>query len=139
LSRAQQAYQSAIQHLSQQEAHVSAGRDAERQRLAEEGKKVVQQRAPNFDVSAVIDYVVADGMDREAAERDWPLNPQMAVYAHKAMLYDRMQQSAKAGVKRTKAHATPIKPAAKKGGRARPDPDRMPINQWMKERNKRRG
>ena len=86
----------------------------------------MERQIKGFNESEVIDYVTkTHGMSAEEA-KTWPLNPVTAIMAHKAMLYDRMQASAKP--KPAQKQAAPAKPSAPvkgKGGAGVKNPSNM--------------
>ena len=128
--------QTIANELSQMEADLAETQETERSRRREEGKVQAEKLVKGFSehVPAVIDYVVEHGIPKDVAERDWPLNPQTAVWAYKAMMFDRMQAKAKA--KPEAKPAAPVKPLKGKGNSRPGHPDAMSTDQWMKERER---
>jgi hypothetical protein len=94
LAKKQAEFQNIVSTLNAKEAEASQAQQAEIVRRADEGKQLIERRIKGFTqkVPEVIDYVSKTyGIPKDAAERDWPLNPATAEMAYKAMLYDRMQ------------------------------------------------
>lgn len=140
LSAKQAEFQATIAKINEAEGKVKQAQAAEVARIAEQGRVEVEKYVKGFNerVPDVVAYVSDNyGIPKEVAERDWPLNPATAAMAYKAMMYDRMQ--AKAARKPTAAKAAPLKPIKGKGGGAKPDPDKMSIEDFMRERNKKQG
>lgn len=140
LSAKQAEFNKVIAKINETEGQLTRERAAETARIAEQGKVEVEKYVKGFSerVPDVVAYVADNyGIPKEVAEREWPLNPATAAMAYKAMMYDRMQ--AKAARKPTAAKAAPLKPIKGKGGGAKPDPDRLSIDAWMRERNKKQG
>lgn len=114
LAQKQADFQSTVGTLAQAEHAHSLAQEQERSRLVDEGLREVERRVKGIQIDDVVDYVASKGIDREAAKRDYPLNPVFTELAHKAMLWDRMQQQAKGGGKRSVPPAKPVKSVAKR-------------------------
>jgi hypothetical protein len=99
LSKKQQEFAQVVQQVNAKEQELAGQQKAEMERQKQEGAELIERQIKGFKsehLPAVIDYVVTTlGMDKEAAENDWPLNPVITVAVHKAMLYDRAQAAAK--------------------------------------------
>lgn len=139
IAQYQAAAQQARTALSQREQQAEQARAAEVQRRQEEGAALVRRQVKDFDPDAVIDYVSkAYGIDAERAKSTWGLDPAVAIMADKAMRWDRMQERARKTKAPQPKKPEPVKAKARKGGNARPDPDKMPIEEWHRKRVKER-
>ncbi|MCR4296268.1 MAG: hypothetical protein NUW21_12090, partial [Elusimicrobia bacterium] len=137
LSTKQAEFQNIVSRVSQLEGLSNQAQQQEVARRVDEGKAIVEKHVPGFatkHLPEVIDYVVKNyGMSKDVAERDWPLNPATAVMAHKAMLYDRMQEQAKKAAKSPAPQkATPLPPMKGKGGPATKDVSHMSVSEMAK-------
>ena len=119
-------FQKVTQETSRKEAEAAEARRKFTDERMAEGRQIVERQIKGFNESEVIDYVTkTHGMSAEEA-KTWPLNPVTAIMAHKAMLYDRMQASAKP--KPAQKQAAPAKPSAPvkgKGGAGVKNPSNM--------------
>jgi hypothetical protein len=130
--------QQIIARVGQAEAKLNDERTRDVQRRVAEGKVAVERYVKGFNdkVPEVIDYVSKTyGIDRAALDRDWPLNPATAALAYKAMMYDRMQASAKKPA--PKAAAAPVKPNPPgRGGREVKDVASMSMTEYADYMNR---
>lgn len=137
LAAKQAEFQNIVSALNAKEAEASQATQAEMARRADEGKQLIERRVKGFTekVPEVIDYVVKTyGIPKEAAERDWPLNPATAEMAYKAMMFDRMQAANKKPSPKA-APAAPVTPMKAKGNaNATKDPDKMSPEEWVRWR-----
>lgn len=123
----------AMQEVSRYEAEYSTAQQAELARRVEEGKKTVEKAVKGFDPEPVIAYAMAEfGLTREQADQ-WPLSPALAISAHKAMLFDRLQ--AKAGRAKKPVQAEPVVPIRGRSAASRKDPEQMSTKEWVAWRN----
>lgn len=121
LAAKQAEFQSIVSALNAKEAEAAKETQAEMARRADEGKQLIERRIKGFSekVPELIDYVVKNyGIPKEAAERDWPMNPATAEMAYKAMMFDRMQTANKKPTPKP-VQAAPVT-AMKAQGNARP-------------------
>lgn len=135
-----------VAEVNQQENELARTKQTETTRLAEEGKKAILKRVPDFEkhLPDVIEYAAKSyGVPKEYAEKAWPLNTVAAEKMYKAMMWDRMQAKAKAKPQPAQAQAVvPMKPA---GNRSRAkldlvkDADKMSPEQWVKEYRQKYG
>ena len=135
LAHKQAEFQNVVAIVGQHEQALDAAQQSEIVRRSEEGKAVLNSYVKDFSKKIapdVVDYVVQDGMPKAEAEK-WALNPTMAKYAHKAMLYDRMQATA-SKPKPNQSPATPLKAIKTKGAAtgSRTSPDNMSVEQMRK-------
>ncbi len=102
------------QQVAQQENAIAAARVQDAEKRMSEGREAVTSRIKDFDESALVNYATQNGIPQEQAAQ-WALNPTVAIMAHKAMLFDRLQ------AKTTQAPAKVVKPAkpAKGSGQRR--------------------
>lgn len=142
ISRKQAEFQSTVNQVAQKEAELTQAQQAELARRMDEGKQLMERRVKGWSekVPEVLDYVVkAYGMSKEEAET-WPLNPKTAEMAYKAMMFDRMQATAKKPAPK-QAKAEPVKPMKAKGAATKgnldlvKDADKMSADEWMRRRN----
>jgi len=138
LAQKQAEFQSVVSKVSNYEQQLSQAQQAELARRKDEGKAVIERTVKGFvadHLPAVLDYAAESlGISREEAERDWALSPKVTLWAHKAMLYDRMQAKTKAPAPKQQT-AAPVTPIKGKGGKAAKDPDKMTPDEWLKWRN----
>lgn len=134
-------FQNIVTKVNQLEGHLNQTQQAEIARRMDEGKQVIEKRIPGFatkHLPDVIEYVSTNyGIPKEIAARDWPLNPDTAQMAYKAMMYDRMQAQAKKAAKTPNApnQPQPIVPMKGKGGSAvRKDPSKMDMDEYARWR-----
>lgn len=116
--------QNTIAEVSKAETEATRAQQAEIARRAEEGKELIERKAPGFtkDLPDVIQYAVDEfGLDRATAEAEWALNPPMALAVRKAMLFDRMQAKAKQSTTPKPKKAKPVGKATGGAGTAQGD------------------
>ena len=135
LAQKQAQLQNIINLVAKQEQAADEAQRQEAARRAEAGKAEMEAYAKGFEATIapqVMDYVVeSSGMSREDAEK-WALNPAVTKWAHKAMLYDRMQAAkAKPADKRPAKPVRSMKSAGGNSGGAR-DPEKMNMSQLAK-------
>ena len=123
--------------LSQKEAQTTKAQREETERRMSEGKALIERHIKDFNADAVVEYAVASGIPKEDAHK-WPLNPVVAGWAHKAMLFDKAQAQAKAKPK--PKPATPVTPMKTKSGQSKRfdavrDADRLSADEWAARRN----
>lgn len=141
ISQKRAEFQNIVSEVARQENEIAEHQKAETARLIEDGKKAVLKRIPDFEqhASEVIEYAVKEfGIPQKDAEQ-WALNPAAAVAMHKAMMFDRLQATAKKTAKPTQAPVKPVTPIKGKGGNASldlvKDADKMSADEWLKRRN----
>ncbi|MGB0697693.1 MAG: hypothetical protein ACPGOY_18730 [Rhodospirillaceae bacterium] len=123
-----------IQQSSQ--AEFAAAQQANWQR----GVSYVTQRIKDFDETALIKFVMDNGVPEHSA-RAWPMSPEVTVLMHDAMKYRAMQAKTRKPTKSGLKSAKPVKALKGRGASRTMDPgspasDKLPIEQWMKLRNK---
>ncbi len=140
LSSLRQQQALATDRLDRVQADIRRQHGARREAAMAEGRQKVARLDPGFDRQAaeVVDYVQqAYGLSAEQAEA-WPLSPEIAVMARKAMLWDRAQGASKARRPGVQAQeARPVRSLAGTGGGAAAGPqDRQGVDAWMRDRNR---
>jgi hypothetical protein len=120
LSRKRAEFDNVINEVSKYEGELSAAQQSEIDRRMNQGRQTIEKRVKGFSEKApeVVDYVVSQyGLTKEHAET-WPLNPETAEMAYKAMMYDRMQAKAKQATAKPKpvAPTKPVTPGNKGAG-----------------------
>lgn len=137
IAQKQAQFQSAVSKVDQLERQSHQDQQADVSRRAEAGRQAVMKAVPNFDEKALVEYAVKSGIEPESA-KNWAVNPQVAILAHKAMLYDKM--TAAASKPKQSAQAAPVVPVPNKGtAKGKPDlvkdADKMSADEWLKQRN----
>jgi hypothetical protein len=131
-----------VNRVSQLEAESSKEQQAQASRRMDEGKAVVAKHIPDFETKVLpelSEYVIKHGIPKEEVG-NWPMNPTFTMFAHKAMLYDKMQAKAQQAAKPKPAPAQPIMPLATRPG-PKPnldlvrDADKMSPEEWVRRRN----
>lgn len=125
--------QQVVHETSSKEAETAEARRVFTEERMQEGRQIVERQVKGFNESEVMEYVTKTyGMTEDQA-RTWPLNPLTAVMAHKAMLYDRMQATAKPkpAPKQTQP-ATPSAPVKGKGGVGQKNPASMSVSEMKR-------
>lgn len=139
LSRLRQQQEMATTRLDRVQDAIRHRHGAERERAMADGRQKVARLDPGFDRQAaeVVDYVQqAYGLSADQAAA-WPLSPEIAVMARKAMLWDRAQGASKARRPGAQAVQTrPVRSLAGTGGSAAGPQDRQGVDAWMRERNR---
>jgi hypothetical protein len=123
-----------INQVTQKEAQLTQAQEQEVQRRMAEGRQIVEREIKDFSAREpeVIDYVVKNcDMSQEEA-KTWPLYPNNAKMAYKAMMYDRMQASTKPKPAPKPAQAKPFTPVKGKGGNAVKDVSNMSTSDMAK-------
>lgn len=131
MSRKKSEFSTIVNQVQKAESELTVAQQQEVARRMDEGKQIIERRIKGFSqrVPEVIDYVTKTyGMTKEEAET-WPLNPNTAEMAYKAMMYDRMQASSKAKPAHKAAPAQPTTPVKGKGGTASKDPAAMSVSE----------
>lgn len=142
ISQKQAEFQNISGEVAKAEQEFTKARQEETTRRIEEGKQLVERQIKGFNDKApeVIEYATKNGVSKEDAEL-WAVNPVTAIFAYKAMMFDRMQAKAKKPApKKSAAPVTPMKTKGTGGGRAFDpvrDADKMPMDQWVKQENAR--
>lgn len=141
LSAKQAQFQNTVNDVAQKEQELTQAQQAELDRRKDEGRQLIERQSPGFEtlhLNDVVTYAVEKlGVDPDAAKDDWALNPAMTLAVQKAMMFDRMQATAKKPATKP-AQAKPVKPIAKKGGtRTSSVPsDSDSAEAWMAKRQK---
>ena len=140
LARLRQQQDRAMDRLDQVQSHLRTAQGAWRQRAMAEGRQRVGRMDPGFATQAdeVVAYVQqAYGLPAEQAQA-WPLAPEMAVMARKAMLWDRAQAATKSRGPKPEARSPgPVRSLSGTGGGAAAGPhDRQGVESWMRARNR---
>lgn len=133
-------FQSIVGRVSELEGQISQTQQREVARRMDEGRHVVEKRIPGFatkHLPEVIEYVASSyGIPKDVAARDWPLNPDTAQMAYKAMLYDRMQAQARTAAKTAATpkpqQPAPVTPLRGKGGPAAKTASEMSVSDMAK-------
>lgn len=123
-----------INQVTQKETQLNQTQQQEMQRRMEVGREIVEREIKDFSAKEpeIIDYVVKNyGMSQEEA-KTWPLNPNTAKMAYKAMMFDRMQASAKPKPAPKPAQAKPFTPVMGKGGASVKDASSMSTGEMAK-------
>jgi len=134
LAQKQAELSSIINQVTEKEAQLNQSQSQEVARRMEVGRQVVEREIKDFAAKEpeIIDYVVKNyGMSQEEA-KTWPLNPNTAKMAYKAMMFDRMQASTKSKAAPKAAAAKPFTPAKGKGGNATKDVASMNTSELAK-------
>lgn len=123
LAAKQAELQGIIATVDQYESQLVQARQDELARRSEEGRQVLDRKYKGFSeqiAPKLEEYAIKNGIPAEEA-KTWHLNPVVADFAYKAMLYDQMQ--AAKTPKATPKTAKPVRSMKNKGG------NRQPINQ----------
>lgn len=123
-----------INQVTQKETQLNQTQQQEMQRRMEVGREIVEREIKDFSAKEpeIIEYVVKHyGMSQEEA-KTWPLNPNTAKMAYKAMMFDRMQASAKPKPAPKPAQAKPFTPVRGKGGASVKDASSMSTGEMAK-------
>lgn len=141
ISQKEAQLKSIIGDVTKAEREANAAREQLVVKQREEGERLIERQVPGFKekmLPDVINYAVETlGLDREEAQRDWALNPAMAIAAQKAMLYDRMQASARVKPAPKQPPAKPVKPIQGRGGsEGGDDPSVMTMDEYVAYRRK---
>jgi len=136
LSAKQAEFQDIVALVGRQEQALDQAHREELTRRADEGRGILDKYVKNFSTEVapdVVRYAISDGGMTEDEASRWAENPVLTKWAHKAMLYDRMQ-AAKAGKPvPPRNQVKPIKPAKGAGRAPAPnDPDKMSMEQLSK-------
>ena len=129
--------------LSQREQQAVQEQQAQLVKRLEQGKQVLQKEIKDWSpelASKLADFGTQMGFSRD--EMQQVADPRHVKLLHKAYLYEQAQSKAKAVGKKKPIPATPVTKVSGKSGKAKIDPDKLPIDQWMKwddQRQKRRG
>lgn len=142
IAEAVAAGETALEHAERTKSEASARQDRERaERMATEGREIVQKAITGFDSKAEADliaYAVKSGVAEEHA-RSWALNPMTAIFAHKAMMWDRAQAAGTPLRPKPTAPVAPIKGVQSSAGGSPTDPEHMDMDQfasWLKARRR---
>ncbi len=136
LAAKQAEFQNIVGQVGQYETSLSQAQQQERERLSAEGRAVLDQKIKGFSTEKapeLVKHVVENyGMSQEDAEQ-WDINPTVTEMAYKAMLYDRMQASAKKPQAKP-TQAKPVKPMKAKGSAtgSSSDPNKMSTSEMAK-------
>lgn len=140
ISSKQAELHSTANELSRKEQELTQSQAQELSRREAAGRQSVMKALPDFDESRVTSYVVKDGIP-EAEAKAWGRNPQVAIYAHKAMLWDEMQAKAKKPAPKPAAQPVTTSRPRGKTGRRQFDPvrdaDSMSADEWAKHERAR--
>lgn len=140
IAKAERAYNQAIADINRAEADSREAQEKELSRRIEAGRAAVLKDIPRLDERALVAYAVEQGYPREIAEK-WPLDPVAAKFAHKAMLFDKLQAKARKQQRASRTEPAPIRQVARRGSRpASSTPqDRDSTEAWMRKRNQQLG
>lgn len=131
ISRKQAELSSIANAVSTKEQELTNAQQSDVARRMDEGKQLIERRVKGFKADDVVAYAIKAGIPERDA-RAWALNPLVTEFAHKAMLYDRMQAAAKPKPAPVPA-AEPVRPMkGKAAATATKDPDKMSMEEWMK-------
>ncbi len=103
--------QNTIAEINKAEAASMEAQRAEMARRVEEGKELIERKAPGFSkvLPEVIQFAVDElGVDKVQAEAEWALNPPMALAVLDAMKYRQMKAQAKQSTSPKPKKAKPV-------------------------------
>jgi hypothetical protein len=124
-----------IRKVDETETSLMQTQQQEVERRMTVGRQLVEREIKDFAAREpeIIDYVVKNyGMTPDEA-KTWPLNPNTAKMAYKAMMYDRMQATAKNKSSAPKPEqAKPFTPSKGKGGASVKDATSMSVSEMKK-------
>ena len=121
LAAKQAEFQTIVSTLNAKESEAAQETQVEMTRRAGEGRSMLQRQIKDFDkeLPDIIEYAVNSlGIPKDAAEKDYALNPAMTLAVRKAMLFDRMQAANKKPTPKP-VQAAPVT-AMKAQGNAKP-------------------
>tara|TARA_Y100001963_G_scaffold139852_1_gene206152 strand:- start:534 stop:1436 length:903 start_codon:yes stop_codon:yes gene_type:complete len=127
--------QQTVNRLNQNQAQALESQRAEHARVVEEGQKVLKKEIDNWTpelAQTIAAYGISQGLNEQAVASI--VDPVHVKLIDKARKYDELVAKQKAAAPK----AEPPKSAVKvKGKRAavKKDPDKMPMNEWLKMRN----
>jgi hypothetical protein len=135
LASKQADFQNIVAQVGEQEYALSEAQQSEIARRGEVGEAELNRYAKDFTTNVaaeVVKYAIEDGKFSPEEAAKWRQNPVVTKWAHKAMLYDRMQAKAKKpSSKPTQAKPVPAM-RAKGAGTGSRDPDNMSMSQLKK-------
>lgn len=132
LSAKQAELQNIIQAVDQYEHQLSTARQAELERLSNEGRQVLDRKYKGFssEIAPKLEaYAIKSGIP-ETEAKTWASSPVVAEFAYKAMLYDQMQAAKQPKV--TPKPATPVAAMRNKGGSTKPAGNDMSFSELGK-------
>lgn len=133
IAEAVAAGETALEHAEQSRKAASAGQERERaERMATEGREIVQKAIPGFDPKVeaeIIAYAVKNGVSEENA-RTWSMTPITAIFAHKAMMWDRAQAAGTPLKPKPTQLTAPIKGVSSNATGVPNDPSKMDMEQY---------
>lgn len=131
ISQKQADFNAIVARVGEQEGSLNEAQQGELARRSKEGETTLDNYSKGFAVTIapdVVKYAMEDGgFSAEEAEK-WRLNPVVTKWAHKAMLFDRMQARAKAPPNPSPVPVVPIvAPKGKGASKGSSDPDKMSL------------
>ncbi len=137
ISQKQADFNAIVARVGEQENTLNEAQQVELARRSKEGETTLDNYSKGFAVTVapdVVKYAMEDGgFTAEEAEK-WRLNPVVTKWAHKSMLYDRMQARAKQPPKPSPDTVVPIIAPKGKGASSKgsSDPNKMSMEEMRK-------
>ncbi|MGB0697646.1 MAG: hypothetical protein ACPGOY_18490 [Rhodospirillaceae bacterium] len=140
ISRTQAQFEAMQLEANLFEQQIQAAQSNIVENAIKQGKAKVLRSIKDFDEPALIEFAIENGIPEESA-RNWAQTPEVTILIHDAMRYRALTKQTTKAPTRTVKSTKPVKAIKGKGTAMPPMPgtaasDKLPIEQWMKLRNK---